>query len=154
MPAWQTIENWGGFKIYAEPVGWRSKRIRGKRIFKWLARVWPYRYGTKPRFTLVFERLNTPDQYTQLEWFLYRVGALTTGLQIDLPQLPAGEIYTMPAGDRLLGWSGDTILGIQQQGDRGFHTLYSFKVVAVEDLVVSALIAVVAVLLGFVLSKL
>jgi len=153
MPAWQTIENWGGFKIYAEPVGWRSKRIRGKPIFKWLACVWPYRYGTKPRFTIIFERLDTPEQYTEFVWFLQFPGGLKTGQHINVPQLEPKQPHKEPAGDRLLGWSGDTILGIRHPGDEGFHTLYSFRVVALEDVIVGLSIAGAAVLLGFILGK-
>ncbi len=145
MPAWQTIKDFGGFQISAKPVGWRNKRI-----FKWL----PYIYGGKPKFIITFKRLDKPEQYTQFDWLLLFPGGVTTHQPFNIAQLQPDDVHEELAGDRLLGLSGDTILGIQQQGDRGFHTLYSFKVVAVEDLVVSALIAVVAVLLGFVLSKL
>ena len=98
--------------------------------------------------------MDKPEQYTQFDWLLLFPGGVTTHQPFNIAQLQPDDVHEELAGDRLLGLSGDTILGIQQQGDKGFHTLYSFKVVAVEDLVVSALIAVVAVLLGFVLSKL
>ncbi len=150
LPAWQPVD-WGGFKISAKPKSWWRR---------WILQLLPYWYGAKPKFELFFERLSAPtqpkglDQLEEFEWFIRFLPGDVTGHVIKVPQIKLGETYKAEAGDRLLGFTGDTLLGIWTEKDKGtYHTLYSFKVIALEDLFVGILLTVIAALLAFVLSR-
>lgn len=142
MPGWQDI-SWGGFKIYAKPISWWRKR--------WL-QLLPYRYGSKPTFKLVFERLSNTTPNQQIEWFIKFSNGDTTGHVINIPQMNPGQIYESDAGGRLLGYTGDTVLGVYTNKPV-YHTLYSFRVLAVEDMLGDILLAIAVALLGFLLSR-
>ena len=152
MPAWQPVK-WGGFSISAKPKSWWRRR----RILQLL----PYRYGAKPKFELFFERLSEStepkglDQLEEFEWFIRFLPGDWTGHAIKVPQMKPGDApHKVEAGDRLLGFTGDTLLGIWvEKSSRNYHTLYSFKVIALEDLFIGILLTVIAALLAFVLSR-
>ena len=151
MPAWQPVA-WGGFRISAKPKSWWRRR----RILQLV----PYRYGAKPKFELLFERLSEPtqpkglDQLEEFEWFIRFLPGDVTGHVVKVPQKKPGDTHKAEAGDRLLGFTGDTLLGIWAEKNKGiYHTLYSFKVIALEDLFIGILLTVIAALLAFVLSR-
>lgn len=151
MPAWQPVD-WGGFRISANPKSWWRRR----RVLQLL----PYRYGAKPKFDLFFERLSEPtqpkglDQLEEFEWFIRFLPGDVTGHVIKVPQKKPGDTHKAEPGDRLLGFTGDTLLGIWAEKNKGiYHTLYSFKVIALEDLFIGILLTVIAALLAFVLSR-
>lgn len=151
MPAWQSVD-WGGFRISAKPKSWWRRR----RTLQLL----PYLYGAKPKFELFFERLAEPtqpkglDQLEEFEWFIRFPPGDRTEHIIKVPQMTPGDTHIAEAGDRLLGFTGDTLLGIWlEKSCRSYHTLYSFKVIALEDLFIGILLTVIAALLAFVLSR-
>jgi hypothetical protein len=151
VAAWQTIENWEGFKIWAEPADWRRKGI--------LKHV-PFCYGTKPWFTIFFEALETHERSTTFEWFLMFSNGAKTSQDFEVDRCQKGDKpKEYRVGDRLLGFTGDTILGLRiPEQQRGFHTLYGFRVVAVEELVIAflitALAGIVVWLLAYISGKL
>jgi len=77
-----------------------------------------------------------------------------TGHAIEVPQTRPGDTHKAEAGDRLLGFTGDTLLGIWlEKSSRIYHTLYSVKVIALEDLFIGILLAVIVALLAFLSSR-
>lgn len=136
MAAWQTIENWEGFKIWAEPVGWRRRGI---------LKHTPFLYGRKPQFTIFFEALEAHEKPTPFEWFLMFSNGAVTSQDFKVDECQNGDKpKDYKAGDRLLGFTGDTILGLKKPKELSFHTLCGFKTVAIEELVIRFLIAVIA----------
>jgi len=145
LPGWQSIV-WNGYKIYAKP----DKRWRHIVPGKYLS----YVYGTKPKFNIYFERIDNTNPEQKFQWFIQFSNGHTTGGDIELPDMKQGDTYTQKIGGMLLGYSGDAILGLNVPRllESKYHTLYSFMVLPIEDLLISVLITVVAVLLGFMLN--
>lgn len=129
MVAWQSVPI-GGLEISARPTGWVRKNL-----------PLPYFKGAKPKFKLVVKRLPNPQQIHQFNWFIKFSNGDTTGNIVRIPQLVPSKEYEVDIGDKLLGFSGDTILGIGS--GRRYHTLCSFEVVP-KWVLISRVLAILA----------
>jgi len=91
---------------------------------------WPYWQAQRPRFLLEVTRTGAPAGNATLTWFIRFSNAQVAGTQVTIPALQTGESIGLVIGDRLLGYTGDTLLvvptSLSSTSADPYHTLYSF----------------------------
>ena len=70
-----------------------------------------------------------------------------TGHDLVVPPMIQGENHRYTIGDRLLGFGGDTILGVKIPNG-GFHTLVSFWTLRGETVMYGAVLALLSGIAG------
>jgi hypothetical protein len=133
MAGMQTV-GWPGlpphhyYDLRAEPLGWCQRHIR------WL----PFLKDTKPRFRLTVTCIGSNVPAQTLRWFIMFENRMQTGHTI---------------GDRLLGFGGDTILGVDMPSG-GFHTLVSFWTLRGETVLYGIILSLLSGVAGALLTLL
>jgi len=125
------------YLLQVEPLGWFQRHIR------WL----PFLKDTKPifRLTVTCRQANVPAQ--TLTWFIMFENDKRTGGDIQLPPMTLGKQESHLIGDRLLGYGGDTILGVD--APRGtFQALLSFWSLRGETVLYGAVLSLLSALVG------
>lgn len=112
---WPGLPPHNYYELRAEPLGWWHRHVL------WL----PFLKDTRPRFRLTATCLQSNVRNQNLRWFIRWENGAETGHIISIPAMPQGQHREYIIGDRLLGFGGDTILGIDLPSG-GFHTLVSF----------------------------
>jgi len=148
MSASQTV-GWPGLPPYhyynlrAEPLGWWQRHVR------WL----PFLKDTRPRFRLTVScvQANVPTQ--TLRRFIRFENGAETGHDIVIPPMTQGQQQEYIIGDRLLGFGGDTILGVYLPGG-GFHTLVSFWALRGETVLYGVVLALLSGIAGALIALL
>lgn len=145
MPGWQAVSfDNPAVSVEAKPKSWRREG---------LFQLVPYLYGSKPQFQLTIAARENLVQPSELYWFLRFSSGDETGHQLLLPPMQKDQSINIDVGERLLGFTGDTILGVRTAYvARSYHTLYSFRTMAPEDLARDLLIGALLVALTFVLG--
>jgi hypothetical protein len=125
------------YDLRAEPMGWWQRHIR------WL----PFLKDTRPQFRLTVScvQSNVPSQ--TLRWFISFEQGARTGDEILVPPMTQGQQQTYIIGGRLLGFGGDTILGVDLPSGE-FHTLVSFWTLRGETILYGAILAVLSGIVG------
>jgi len=131
------------YNLRAEPLGWWQRHIC------WL----PFLKDTKPQFglTVTCVQSNVPSQ--TLIWFLRFENGTQTGHSIVVPPMTQGQQQHYTIGDRLLGFGGDTILGVDLPGG-GFHTLVSFWTLRGETVLYGVILSLLSGAVGALLTLL
>lgn len=145
MPGWQAVSfDKPAVAIEAKPRSWWRKG---------LLQLAPYLYGSKPKFRLTVTARADLPQPEPLYWFLKFSNSDQTGHQLLLPVMQMNQSIIVDVGDRLLGFTGDTTLGVTTcHNPESYHTLYSFRAMVVEDLVRDVFLGVLLGVLAFVLG--
>ena len=82
-----------------------------------------------------------------MTWFIMFENRFETGHNLVVLPMVKGESREYIIGDRLLGFGGDTILGVKMPNG-GFHTLVSFWTLRGETLMYGALLALISGIAG------
>ncbi len=112
---WPGLDPHHYYDLRAEPLDWFQHHI------PWL----PFLKDTKPKFRLKVVCVHPKAQSLTLSWFIMFENGKRTGHDIQIPSMAQGQHQEYEIGDRLLGFGGDTILGVDLPSG-GFHTLVSF----------------------------
>ena len=150
-----------------QPVGWPGDapnhfyQGQAEPTGVWQRNVgfWPYRKDSKPKFRLRVTCVNPGAPPLTLHWFLRWENKSETDHDIPLSPMVKIEVREYIIGDRLLGFGGDTILGIyasdvggshpgEPRYDLGFHTLISFWAIRDEDIFTRLAVAIPSGLIG------
>lgn len=143
MVGWPGLSPAHYYDLTAEPLGWCQRHVR------WL----PFLKGTRPRFRLMVTCVgsNVPPQ--TLRWFIMFENQMQTGHSIAVPPMTQGQRQEYIIGDRLLGFGGDTILGVDLPGG-GFHTLVSFWTLRGETVLYGVILVLLSGVVGALLTLL
>jgi len=76
-----------------------------------------------------------------------------TGHEIAVPPMTQGQQQQYIIGDRLLGFGGDTVLGVDLPSG-GFHTLVSFWTLRGETVLYGLVLSLVSAMVGALLTLL
>ena len=125
------------YNLSAEPLGWCQHHV------PWL----PFLKDTKPRFRLIVQCVQASVQSQTLRWFIKFENGAETGHDIAVPPMTQGQQQEYIVGDRLLGFGGDTILGVYLPGG-GFHTLVSFWTLRGETVLYGVALALLSAIVG------
>lgn len=139
---------WGGIEFSVKP----ASKLRMV-LERWHIHL-PYLHGARPKFRLVLTRLSEPQQIHTLYWFMRFNNGDKTIDELKIPELATREERELVIGDKLLGYTGDTNLGISLSPNKNYQTLYSFRTVAQEDFTMYALITFGACLLATIIVAL
>jgi hypothetical protein len=148
MAGMQTV-GWSGlpphhyYDLRAEPLGWCQRHIR------WL----PFLKDTKPRFRLTVTCIGSNVPAQTLRWFIMFENRMQTGHTIGVPPMTQGQRQEYTIGDRLLGFGGDTILGVDMPSG-GFHTLVSFWTLRGETVLYGIILSLLSGVAGALLTLL
>jgi hypothetical protein len=88
-----------------------------------------------------------------LSWFIRFENGSVTGCSVEVPPLTRGESREYKIGGLLLGFGGDTILGVTIP-DGGWHTLVSFWTLRGETVMYGIVLALLSGFAGALLALL
>lgn len=146
MPGWQKASfDDPDVTVEAKPKSvWRKGRLQ----------LLPYLYGNKPRFTATVTANRDLVDPKPLCWFLLFSSGHVTHHPLELPDMREGGRLSFDVGDRLLGFTGDTLLAMCP-GDhpgKSYHALYTFRTIAVEDVLRDVIIGGLVTALGILIT--
>lgn len=134
---WPSVPPDHFYDLKAEPLGWWQRHIR------WL----PFLKDTKPRFRVTVTCVGCEVPSQTLNFFIMFDNQLKTSQTITTPSMKKGERNEYMIGDRLLGYGGDTILGVDLPSG-GFHTLVSFWTLRGETILYGVLLSLLSGFVG------
>lgn len=137
---------WGGIEFSAKPAS------KFRMVLERLHIHLPYLHGGRPKFTMTLKRLSESEQIQTLYWFMRFSNGDETSDKIVIPKLVTDEERELVIGDKLLGFTGDTYVGIVLPPSENYQTLYSFRTVAQEDFTLYAVITFGACLLATIIA--
>jgi len=136
----------GGIEFFIEPANKIRRLLEHWHIYL------PYLHGAKPKFKLVLSRLSDTQQISSVYWCMEFSNGHKTIDELKIPTLVTRETRELEIGDKLLGYTGNTAVGITLLRNKKYYTLYSFRTVAQEDLTVAALITLFACFLATIIA--
>lgn len=130
------------YELEAEPSCWLQRNL-----------LWfPFFKDTKPKFILTVTCVKEHTPHQDLHWIIrFENGDIVRG-EISVPEMSYGERQQYTIGDCLLGFGGDTILGLLLP-DKSYSTLLSFWTLRGEVIMYGAVLALLAGLAGALLSR-
>lgn len=134
---WPGIPPHHYYDLRAEPLDWAQRNLPWFPFFK----------DTKPKFRLTVSCVQPNVQSQTLHWFIMFENRFETGHDIIVDPMTQGDRHEYIIGQRLLGFGGDTILGVKLPSG-GFHALVSFWTIRGETLMYGALLAVLSGIVG------
>ncbi len=135
----------GWYELTAEPKDWWQRHVT------WF----PFCKDTKPAFILKITCLKSTSQTNNIEWIIKFSNGDITGGTVNIPQLQQGHAAEFMIGKRLLGFGGDTVLGIRMpQSNNHYETLMSFWVIRTETIFYGLSLALFSGIMGALITLL
>jgi len=150
MPGKDIVQLWD-VAVHAEPLRW--EKVAKKKRLQDILELIPYFYGGKPRFRLTLTAMKDIPHQRSAAWTPCFQNGNRTGDVLTIRTMNKGDSITVDVGDKLLGYTGDCTLAVGMIPSDPTATVYAFRIVAWEDLILRTFLGTLPVVIGILIGK-